>query len=165
MIKLRFELSRYESTLLAKGAPGLILFHPSYSHQFFQILIYKPTAWECYNAFLVDCIEGPSISQSCSFVSYILSCHSFHHLSGQPNGMLVHVLYAAVLALSAATVGGSPRPGGNALPDCAAAPAECKCPFGTTLSSSTTYAIIGASANDVKAITGSCEQFIFQLLT
>ncbi|CAL8579368.1 hypothetical protein XPA_005118 [Xanthoria parietina] len=68
--------------------------------------------------------------------------------------MLTHVLYAAVLALSATTVTCNPRPV-KSLPNCSAAPAACKCPSGTTLHASSTYALIGASAKNVKAITGS----------
>lgn len=75
--------------------------------------------------------------------------------------MLARVFYIAALALSAAKANGNPVPSGNSLPNCAGAPAECKCPSGTTLQNSTTYAIIGASAKDVKAITGDCEWLRF----
>lgn len=71
--------------------------------------------------------------------------------------MLARVFYIAALALAAAKVNASPVYGGNSLPNCAAAPAECQCPAGTTLQNSTTYALIGASAKDIKAIAGSCE--------
>ncbi|KAL2045951.1 hypothetical protein ABVK25_011903 [Lepraria finkii] len=69
--------------------------------------------------------------------------------------MFAHLIYTTALALSIATINCAPQPRDNSLPDCAAAPAECKCPAGTTLQPSSTYALIGASAKDVKAITGS----------
>ena len=75
--------------------------------------------------------------------------------------MLAHMFYIAALALSTAKANGNPVPSGNSLPDCASAPADCICPSGTTLQNSTTYAIIGASAKDVKTITGNCEWLRF----
>jgi hypothetical protein len=64
--------------------------------------------------------------------------------------MFGYTVLATMLALSAVVAQ-------SGLPDCAADPRSCECPFGITLSDSTTIAIIGAAAGDVKAITGSCE--------
>lgn len=90
--------------------------------------------------------------------------HSFHCLDCQQSKMFAHLIYTTALALSIATINCAPQPRDNSLPDCAAAPAECKCPAGTTLQPSSTYALIGASAKDVKTISGSCEQLHFDLL-
>lgn len=72
--------------------------------------------------------------------------------------MLNHIFHSATFALLLAFGHAAPRQNGASLPNCAAAPAECQCPAGTTLQKSTTYALIGASAKDVKAVTGSCER-------
>ena len=78
----------------------------------------------------------------------------------------MHKYYAAVLALATAMVDGKPtHPQRDSLPKCAEAPADCKCPAGTELQYSTTYALIGAAAKDVKAITGSCKHRPFSRFT
>lgn len=76
--------------------------------------------------------------------------------------MLSHIFHSATFALLLAFGQAAPRPNGASLPDCAAAPAECQCPSGTTLQKSSTYALIGAAAKDVKAITGSCKRPLVQ---
>ena len=108
-----------------------------------------------------------SLSLSAS-VNYILSFHRFVSLIPHPITffvktikMLARMFYIAALALSAAKVNGDPVSSGGSLPNCASAPADCTCPSGTTLQNSTTYAIIGASAKNVKAITGNCEWLRF----
>jgi hypothetical protein len=64
--------------------------------------------------------------------------------------MFGYTVLATLLASSVAVAQSS-------LPDCAADPRSCECPFNITLSDSTTIALIGAAVEDVLAITGSCE--------
>ena len=65
--------------------------------------------------------------------------------------MFGYTLLTTALALSAVVAQ-------SGLPDCAANPQSCKCPFDIELSDSTTVAVIGAATQDVKAIIGSCKQ-------
>jgi hypothetical protein len=67
--------------------------------------------------------------------------------------MLSQLFLASALAMAAVA---APTP----LPPCSAVHRPCQCPAGTTYSNSTTYAVIGASAIDVKAVTGSCQSSI-----
>ena len=70
--------------------------------------------------------------------------------------MLGQIFCTAALVLS---VLAAPRP----LQDCSFHSAEpCKCPSGTTFQSSTTYAVIGAAAKDVKDITFDCKQSLLR---
>ncbi|MCJ1366362.1 hypothetical protein MMC16_005490 [Acarospora aff. strigata] len=77
-----------------------------------------------------------------------LHYHNLQSILFDPDTMLSHIFCVATLALSALAY---PRP----LPDCGQKDRPCKCPSGTSFLNSTTYAVIGGSAKDIKAIAGS----------
>lgn len=67
-------------------------------------------------------------------------------------------VFASVVALLLALTSAAPAPqaASAALPPCSGKKVPCACPSGSTFANSTTYAVVGASATDVTAITSDC---------